>query len=68
MHTFMLDVSYIMHAQFTACWHVMMNPLSVEQDLAKKQAVSDNNACVSAPVYTPVCLDRIQTDLLRSSR
>lgn len=47
----MVDVSYIIHAQFTACWHVMMYPLCSEYDLRKKPAVSDNNACVSAHVY-----------------
>lgn len=67
MHMLTLDGSYIMHAQFTACRHVMMFPLSVEQELTKKQAVSDNNGCVSAPVCMRVRLDGIQTDLLRSS-
>lgn len=63
----MVDVSYIIHAQFTACWHVMMYPLCSEYDLRKKQAVSDNNACMSAPVYIQVCLHYIQMDLLRSN-
>lgn len=51
----------------TACWHVMMYPPSAGSCLMKKQAVSDNNACASAPVYMRVCLDCIQMDLLRSS-
>lgn len=35
----------------------MMYPLSVEWYLMKKQAVSNNNAGVSAPAYMQVCLD-----------
>lgn len=63
----MVDVSYIIHAQFTACWHVMMYHLCSEYDLRKRQAVRDNNARMSTPVCIRVCLHYIQMDLLRSS-